>query len=239
MLERWRKLLRADAQNNDHGIRSFSQSGEDLIAEFLLKMIGEAEVSYLDLGANDPVKFSNTYKFYLEGHRGVLVEPDPTLTGQISRLRPRDLCLAKAIGVNSDAEVQFFRMSSNTLSTTDKSTAERYQQETEHSLEVSFSVPSLGINDLLSEYFEQYKFNFVSLDVEGLDYDIVCSWDFGLYRPAVMCIETLTYTQSGEAAKVQEIFRRMSDENYLMYADTYINTIFVDGNRFVPARVGK
>lgn len=239
MLDRWKKILRADTPTVTEGICSFSQSGEDLIVDFLLKMIGETEISYLDLGANDPVKFNNTYKFYLEGRRGLLVEPDPVLTNRITSLRPRDLCLEKAVGVSSDSEVQFFRMSSDTLSTTNKSTAERYQKETEHSLDVSFSVPSLGINDLLSNYFADYRFNFVSLDVEGLDSDIVSAWDFGLYRPAVMCIETLTYTQNGDAEKVEEIFNRMNEANYLMYADTYINTIFVDGNRFVPARLRK
>lgn len=239
MLDRWRKLLCPDTHAVAAGVRSFSQSGEDLIADFLLRMIGEDNISYLDLGANDPIKFNNTYKFYLDGHRGLLVEPDPALTARISSSRPRDLCLPKAVGVSSNSEVEFFRMSSDTLSTTSKSTVERYEKETEHSLELSFTVPSIGINDLLGLYFPEFNFNFVSLDVEGLDLDIVSKWDFFEYRPPVFCIETLTYTQSGHAEKVEEIFSRMSEVNYMVYADTYINTIFIDGNRFVPARLGK
>lgn len=239
MFDRWKKLLFTDAHIVSEGSRSFSQSGEDLIVDFLLQMIGEEKVSYLDLGANDPVRFNNTYKFYLDGHKGVLVEPDPALTARISSSRPRDLCLPKAVGVSASSEVEFFKMSSDTLSTTSKSTADRYEKETEHSLELSFRVPSIGINKLLELYYLDFNFNFVSLDVEGLDLEIISTWNFDDYRPAVFCIETLTYTQSGHAEKVQEIFSRMREVNYMVYADTYINTIFVDGNRFLPARLGK
>jgi len=76
----------------------------------------------------------------------------------------------------------------------------------------------------------------VSLDVEGLDLDILRAWDFTRWRPAVFCIETLTYTQAGKAAKVTEIFKRMEEVGYHVYADSYINSIFVAGERFVPAQ---
>lgn len=235
MFSRWKNFLRAETNAVADGIRTFSQSGEDVIVDFVLKIIGADKVSYLDLGANDPVKFNNTYKFYLSGHKGLLVEPDPDLASRISQTRPRDLCLSKAVSVNSDTEVEFFKMSSDTLSTTKKATAERYQNETEHHLDNKFTVPAIDINSLLEEYFFAMDFNFVSLDIEGLDSDIINAWRFDVYRPAVFCIETLTYTQSGDAQKVGDIFFRMNEAGYKVYADTYINTIFVDGTRFLPA----
>src|SRR5262245_53886441 len=45
------------------GHESFSQSGEDLIVAFMAYSLGIAKVTYLDVGANDPVQLSNTYYF--------------------------------------------------------------------------------------------------------------------------------------------------------------------------------
>jgi hypothetical protein len=56
--------------------KSFSQSGEDLIVHFLLTwQLGIKNISYLDIGANDPFSCNNTYLFYKREFSGVNVEP--------------------------------------------------------------------------------------------------------------------------------------------------------------------
>ena len=70
------------------GNESFSQCGEDLVVAFMLGYLRmDRHVTYLDVGVNDPVQFSNTYYFYRKGHHGVLVEPNGSLC---RRLRDSD-----------------------------------------------------------------------------------------------------------------------------------------------------
>ena len=57
---------------------------------------------------------------------------------------------------------------------------------------------------------------------------ILKSFDFSHYRPEVFCIETLTYAENHSERKVTEILEFMKSNDYFNYADTYINTIFVD-----------
>lgn len=211
---------------------TYSQCGEDAIVDFLLKSIGVGPLKYLDLGANDPIKFNNTYKFYKLGCSGVLVEADVDLAEKIRRVRPRDICVAKAVGVTSSEEIEFFKMTADTLSTTKRTTADRYELESEHRLAVKRIVPAIHINKLLEIYYPDDSPNFVSLDVEGLDLDLLHAWDFARWRPAVFCVETLTYTQTNKADKIDEIFTQMSNVGYLLYADTYINSIFVEKSAF-------
>ena len=66
------------------------------------------------------------------------------------------------------------------------------------------------------------------MDVEGFDVSIIKSFDFKKYRPKVWCIETITYTEDKTEEKVSEIIEHMLANDYFMYADTYINSIFVD-----------
>src|SRR3989344_9673220 len=53
---------------------SYSQRGEDIVIDHLLKhkKIG----FYIDVGANDPIRFSNTNRFYKRGWTGINIEPD-------------------------------------------------------------------------------------------------------------------------------------------------------------------
>lgn len=198
------------------------------MVEFLLNWIGIEKIAYLDLGANDPVVFSNTYRFYRSGHRGVLVEADTSLAAKIAKERPQDICVAKAVTVSDEETVDFFKMSADTLSTTKSTTAERYERESEHRLADKTTVPAIHIHKLLDRYFSEKAPDFVSLDVEGLDLELLKAWDFSKWRPAVFCVETLTYTQNQTAVKIREIFELMEEAGYQLYGDTYINSIFVE-----------
>jgi hypothetical protein len=58
--------------------RSYSQAGEDKILRLMFQSFEKRNITYLDIGTNDPVSINNTYLFYLNGGGGVCVEPNPT-----------------------------------------------------------------------------------------------------------------------------------------------------------------
>ena len=62
-----------------------AQQGEDLVVRSLCEHLELALRTYLDIGANDPVIGSNTYLPYLDGARGVLVEPNPLHCRRLAR----------------------------------------------------------------------------------------------------------------------------------------------------------
>lgn len=207
---------------------SYSQCGEDLIVDFILDAgLGIKNPSYLDLGAYDPVCLSNTYLFYRRGGSGVCVEPDPFLFAAISRKRSRDICLNIGVGLAGQSTANFYVMSSRTLNTFSKKEAERYRSYGNNKIEQVIPIPLLGVNDIIEQNFKACP-NFVSIDVEGLDVDVLKSFDFSKYRPEVFCVETITYTEDNSERKVYEIMELMDSRGYFVYADTFINTIFVE-----------
>lgn len=206
---------------------SYSQCGEDIIMEFILDQLHIDKPLYLDIGAHHPVYLSNTYKFYKKGGHGVCIEPDPTLFKLIKNKRPRDICLNVGIGVTQQAQVDFYVMSCRTLNTFCKDEAERYQSYGKHKIDDVMQIPLININDLIEKNFVTSP-NIVSLDVEGLDLEILYSFDFSKYRPEVFCVETITYTEDKSEEKIEAIIQLMTSKNYFVYADTYINTIFLD-----------
>lgn len=209
------------------GQMSYSQCGEDMIIDFLFAWLGVEKIAYLDVGAHHPTWLSNTYYFYARGERGILIEPDEDLCAGLRQKRPRDTVLNLAVATSGEDEVDMYVMTSRTLNTLDRAQAEELVAGGRERIEAVRKVRLAGINEILSEQFGAAKPNLVSLDIEGLDLEILRAWDYSRFRPEVFCVETLTYTEDNSERKLNEIIELMISKGYRAYADTYVNTIFV------------
>lgn len=207
--------------------KSFSQSGEDLILKFAFWCLKIERPTYLDIGAHHAFYLSNTALFYEQGSRGVLVEPDPQLFSEIVKLRTGDLCLNVGIGTGNEEDADFYVMTSRTLNTFSKEEAQRYAQNGQQKIEAIIKIPLVNVNKIIKNNFNGSP-NLVSLDTEGFDLAILKSFDFSNYRPEIFCVETITYTEDNTEEKINTIIDFMKSVGYMVYADTYINTIFVD-----------
>jgi len=206
--------------------KSYSQCGEDLIVYRILSLIGITDPKYLDIGATDPVHLNNTFFFYEKGCKGVNIEADPYLFKKLVAKRPRDINLN--IGITAhNTSLSFYVMTSRKLNTFSRETAERYASYGNQKIESILKIDVATINEIVRKYF-QPKPNFVSLDAEGLDMEILKCFDFKRFRPEVFCIETLTYTENNSETKITDIIDYMKSVDYIAHSDTYINTIFVD-----------
>lgn len=218
----WRLLHKQDFR------KSYAQCGEDLIVSYLFGWIGITKPSYLDLGAHHPTFLSNTYHFYLQHSYGVCVEPDPIYFSGFQKKRKRDICLNVGVGPETAEAADFFLMSAATLNTFSEAEAKRFEAETSYMIVRKIKVPIVSVNEIIEEYFPR-GLNFVSLDIEGLDLAILQAFDFTRWRPQVFCVETVVFSeQRSGAVKVSDIIQFMQQQGYFVYADTYINTIFVD-----------
>jgi len=214
--------------------KSFSQFGEDLIISAALSFLGKGkDCTYLDIGANHPYDLSNTYAFYEKGcGRGLLIEPDPLLYQNLVRARPRDQVLNVGIGFGSEVELaKFYVMSNRALNTFSKEEALRIDAEGVYRIVDEYHVKLIPLNYLFANHLPKIP-DFVSIDVEGLDFQILQSFDLNKYRPPIFCVETLEFRMNREGKKITKIIDLMLQNGYFVFADTYLNTIFVDRSLF-------
>lgn len=204
---------------------SYSQCGEDLIVAFLLlETLKIRSPYYLDIGAHHPIHLSNTYLFYRQGCEGVCVEPDPALCKKIRRIRKRDVCINAGIGTEKKDRADFYVLSARTLNTFSKYEADAQVRTSDHRIENVIQIPLAPVNQIIEDHFKSCP-NYISLDTEGMDLEILKAFDFERFRPEVFCVETLTHPH---LRKVTEIDALMREKGYTTYADTFINTIFVN-----------
>jgi FkbM family methyltransferase len=209
------------------GNESFSQCGEDLVVAFIVGYLGLGpRITYLDVGANDPVKLSNTYYFYGKGHRGVLVEPDGALCRLLRDQRREDKVLEAGIGADAAKEADYYVMNEDALNTFSKEEAEHQVEANKGRIAIRevIKLPLLNINDVMAEHFRGAP-TFLSVDTEGLDLAILKSIDYGRFRPKIICAETLMASSKRTRREIPEF---LATRGYVTRGGSFVNTIFVD-----------
>lgn len=225
-----KKLL--NSEENKFKKISYAQCGEDLIIKFIFYKLGIKKPSYIDIGAHHPYLISNTALFHEEGSRGINIEPDPTLFKEFLKYRKDDLNLNIGIG-NCNDELDFYIMSSSVLNTFSKEEVEKYSKEGDYQIKSIEKIKVLTLESVLKEFYNGIFPQFLSIDAEGLDEIIIKDIDFENNYPIVICIETISFSTSGNGIKNKLLIEYIESKGYLVYADTHINTIFVRKDEWV------
>lgn len=211
--------------------RSYAQVGEDLIIDHACKELGIHNPSYLDIGAYDPTYSNNTYFFYLEGGHGVCIEPNPDMFRLIQKKRKKDISLNVGISPVANTSANYYVMTSPFLNTFSKEEADEAvankELKTKQKIAKVLRIPLVTINSVMEKYFPQ-GVDILSVDTESYDLDILRSLDFKRFRPKIICVETLRYDANGELQKSPDINDYLVGQGYSLYADTRVNSIFVE-----------
>jgi FkbM family methyltransferase len=210
---------------------SYSQAGEDAILRFLFNDKGMTRISYLDVGTNIPNHVNNTYLFYSTGSRGVCVEADKTLIPEIARVRPGDKIVNMGVSTGNADVADFYIFDASGINTFDKEEAQKRAASGKFKLTATVKVQLVDINTLIRDQFDKYP-DLLSLDIEGLDLSVLKTLDFERYPIPVICVETCQYSETHIRPKDPTIAAFVCAKGYEIYADTYINTIFVNKSWF-------
>lgn len=161
--------------------------------EILDKLTGFKEVGfYIDIGANSPIIDSLTRCFYERGWSGINVEPVADHFAALNELRPRDINLAIACGSKvGTLELYVENWETKGLSTAKKEYANEHWQATQ--------VPMETLTRICDLYVKDKFIDFLKIDVEGFELDVVQGMDWDRYRPKVLCLESVQPNSTIEA----------------------------------------
>lgn len=198
---------------------SYAQEGEDLI----LARIFEQRSSgyYIDIGAHHPLRFSNTYLFYSRGWHGICVDPSHEAITMFKQKRPRDIALEMGVS-NQESELTFYMFDEPALNTFSEGLADQRVKTTAYKRIGTRSVPVRPLKKILDEILlPGTAIDFMTIDVEGLDYQVLASNDWSKYRPRIVLAEAL------DDAAGERIRSFMAMHHYKVIARTF-NTEFYE-----------
>jgi FkbM family methyltransferase len=167
---------------------SYAQRFEDL---YLLRCFGErSEGFYIDIGSGHPVYDNMSFAFYLRGWRGITVEPNPWLAQLTRAVRPRDRHVEALVGATV-GETTFYLVSDfHGFSTMIADHARAAQTQFGKSSQPR-TVPVTTLARLCAQHDVPRAFDFLKVDVEGAEADVLLNGDWQSYRPKVVVVEAL------------------------------------------------
>jgi len=206
--------------------RSYSQCGEDMIVDYIFGLRGIDHPSFIDIGANHPYYLNNTAFFYEKGCKGLNIEANPDLIDIFKEYRPNDINLNLGID-GQKGEMEFYVMEDNTLSTFSKQELDGLVASGKKMSKV-MKVKLDTIPGILATYFDDKFPDFLSLDVEGMDFKILQSINFEKHFPKIICVEAAEYSSKGTGARRHDLIDFLVAKGYYEYANTNLNAILVD-----------
>ncbi|NUU35666.1 FkbM family methyltransferase [Pseudomonas sp. C2B4] len=171
-------------QNNE--MISYAQNYEDVILQRIFA--NESTGFYVDIGACHPIHDSVTQHFYLRGWHGINVEPQPELFGVFQRLRERDTNLNICVGCKPGKQTLYVTADQGT-STLDSTLARHYQDTGRVTQEIDVEVVPLA--DIWKQHVGSRRVDFLKIDVEGFEKDVLASADFAVVNPRILLVESV------------------------------------------------
>ena len=200
---------------------SFAQNNEDVILERIFA--GKNDGYYLDVGCYHPVIKSTTCHFHLKGWKGINIDVCQENIKRFNLLRPDDLNINSLIG-SQNKIVEVFILEGTTRSTKTPELGLSYIQRGKNILKSKKEQRSL--NSILEEFKEIPKIDFLSIDVEGAELDVLRGLNLSKFRPKVILAEA-TYPETN-IPNYQEWEPLLTKADYeLVYFDG-LNRFYMD-----------
>ena len=200
---------------------SYAIGGVDLLLGLLLREVKSGV--YLDVGANHPIRFSNTYRFYQDGWRGVAVDGNADFAALWRKIRPRDdfVCALVSEAVK---EITFDVFPDPTMSTIDPETSRRYSAR----FDSSSIRTEIRTTTTLAEICRSAgldEIHLLGLDIEGVELSALKGMDFGKNKPGVICLELKNISPYNFQDTETVIY--LNSLGYRMICKTPLDAIFI------------
>ena len=212
---------------------SYSYGSVDLLLEHIFK--NQSHGFYIDVGCQHPVMNNNTYLFYKKGWNGINIDLDKKNIDLFNFYRKRDLNLNFAISSQEGERDLFFYHDKSAINTVEKSVA-NYQRAQVKEIK---KVKTKTLNSIIeNSKFNNLTIDFVSIDVEGHELDVIKGFDLKKYKPKVIIIEFLDLSLKKLEIKnlniknflKSEIYQYMIDKNYTLVNLIHSDLIFVNNS---------
>ncbi len=199
------KFFRKSLEHRNNFSKARSQIGQDLMVLGWLE--GKQSGFFVEFGATDGRTLSNTYlleKYY--GWTGILAEP-----GRVwhSKLRKNRDCYIdeRAVWVESSISLEFNEVEEACLSTLNSFSKSDFHSVSREQGKI-YKVETVSLRDLLDCYDAPEVIDYLSIDTEGSEFEILSRFDFTEYRFRVISVE-----HNGTERK-KDIFELLSAHGY-------------------------
>jgi FkbM family methyltransferase len=201
---------------------NYSQWGEDLIINKFFQ--DKNKGFYLDVGSYHPYAFNNTLLLHRKGWRGINIDINPTSIDLFNIARPKDINICSTIDEKKRDFKVYFDGPFSSVNTLDEefynSAKKRYFKNTKF-----LSVKSKTVDEVIQFSKFNHSIDFINIDVEGSDFEILKQIDLQKYQVKLLAIET--HNVDGYKVKnFDQISSFLKKNNFFIYDSVGPTSIF-------------
>ena len=203
---------------------NFSQEGEDI---FLIDFFKDRlNGFYIDVGAFHPYRINNTYLLYKKGFRGINIDISATSIDFFNFARPDDVNLNIGASDKFEDKIFFSKKNLSFHNTLSKSLAESDIQTEPFKKKYSISCKPLDYI-IKKTKFSNKTIDFLNIDAEGYDYQVLLGLNLKRYNPKVICIEISPLVdKKNEQYKNTKIYKYLLKHGYKLSWKGFNSFIF-------------
>lgn len=205
---------------------SYAQEGEDVLLDRLLAK--QEKGFYVDVGAHHPKRFSNTHYFHMRGWRGINIEPNPAVHNLFRKMRSRDVNLQLGIS-DQPGELVYYEFDDPALNTFDEQLMRDRESSTPYRVIATCRIEVEPLASVLTAHLPPGQpIDFLSVDVEGLDLNVLRSNDWERFRPRCVVSEALNADLAPAVLAGNPLLAYMEAQQYRLAAKTCNSWFFLD-----------
>ncbi|OGJ09757.1 hypothetical protein A2356_02130 [Candidatus Nomurabacteria bacterium RIFOXYB1_FULL_39_16] len=199
-----------------YAVITFSQEGEDVVLNNFLD--GSKIGFYIDIGAHHPFRFSNTYFFYRRGWRGINIDATPGSMVLFKKYRPRDINIEAAVA-NKIKNIKYYLFDESALNSFSSVLSRERDKHSPYKIQKTIQLQTTKLSTILDKYMpKNTKIDFLSIDVEGYEHEVITSNNWQKFKPSYILIEFLK--TNPEELNKNKTFKYLQNHNYSIIAFT-------------------
>ena len=205
--------------------KSYSTYGEDIIIEQFFK--NKKKGFYVDIGCYHPLEGNNTYLLFKKGWNGINADVNSLSIELFNRAREKDHNINLAVSDKNQKLKIYFRKKINMLNTSSKKLAKihfrnGFQEK---------SINACPLNEIIKKSkFDNRRIDFLNIDVEGKELNVLKSLNFTKYKPRLICIEIHNhekmYDQNYDYLKRNLVYKFLITKGYNVFWKNGFSFIF-------------
>lgn len=229
-----KRFILAYLNSNTRLKSTYAQHGEDKLVLEYLNGYNKSNCIYVDVGSNHPTRISNTYLMYRNGFKGISIEPNSELSKLHAKFRPLDKQVE--VGCGNKSRLELFNIYNiPVLSNFNSSGTRSSQFDNKLKIVKQLSLPILTLDQII-EPFNPLWISLLSIDVEGMDFEVLEGGEKTIMKTLLVLIEA---NNDSEAIRIKKWFQirnfslekelscnmlfRNRDENFVQYKLTSVN----------------
>ena len=201
--------------------KTYSMDGEDLFIDNFFK---NKRGLYVDVGAYHPLELSNTYLLYKRKWKGVNIDINPLSIDYFNFLRPNDINLNLGVAKKNSTRMMYFQKNKSPLNTLNLSHAKKTFLNKFKKKKIKTKTLTTILNNTK---FKEKEIDFLNIDTEGNDLEVLKSLDFKKYKPKLICVELIDhFNPEQKEIKKHKIYKFLLNKKYQLVWSGHFSHIF-------------